>query len=168
MKLLRMSVRKYQVINDLLENKKDINIASLSPSFANALGNKLDTRTLILGNILKAGNRIRINAQIVDVKTEEIYKTYQVDGKSENDLFFMADSLSGMIRNYIRGWDAFKYIKQLIEIDGLNPLFWHQLGFAYYKLFEYEDAVGSWEQIFKIHKKWETDYSDPYVYFFDG
>lgn len=272
-----LSVRKYHAINDVLHNKKDINLATLSPSFAKDLGNKLDVKTLILGNILKAGNKIRINAQLVDAETEEIYKTYKVDGSSENDLFLLADSLSGMIKNYIeikkisddynspaiignsltnsseafkhyiRGWDAFKYmelesaiewfskaiendstfinayvfisyanlmygrsvqakywvnkaydrrddlaheeklaldqlyayfyespheeikyIKQLIEIDDLNPMYWHQMGFAYYKLFEYEDAVKSWEQIFRIHDKWGTDYSNPYVYFLMG
>ena len=96
-----LSVRKYQVINDVLNNKKDINIASLSPSFASDLAHKLDTRTLILGNILRAGNKIRITAQLVNAETEEIYKTYQVDGDSENDLFILADSLSVMIKNYI-------------------------------------------------------------------
>ena len=249
-----LSVRKYHAVNDVLSDKKDINLSSLSPSFVNVLGEKLDTKTLILGNILKAGNKIRINAQLVDAETEEIYKTYQVDGDSENDLFHLADDLSEKIKNYIeikkisdeylspeyqgnsmtnsseafknyiRGWDAFKYVelesavawftkaiqedstfinayvfntyanlmngrsgaakywvnkayeyradlaieeklaldqlyayfyetpyeeikylKQLIEIDEMNPLYWHQLGFAYYKLFEYEEAVKSWD-----------------------
>ncbi len=272
-----LSVRKYHAVNDVLSDKKDINLSSLSPSFVNVLGEKLDTKTLILGNILKAGNKIRINAQLVDAETEEIYKTYQVDGDSENDLFQLADDLSGKIKNYIeikkisdeylspeyqgnsmtnsseafknyiRGWDAFKYVelesavawftkaiqedstfinayvfntyanlmngrsgaakywvnkayeyradlaieeklaldqlyayfyetpyeeikylKQLIEIDEMNPMYWHQLGFAYYKLFEYEDAVKSWEQIFRIHEKWGTDYANPYPYFLLG
>jgi TolB-like protein/Tfp pilus assembly protein PilF len=272
-----LSVRKYQAVNDVLDNKKDVNLSSLSPSFINVLGQKLDTKTLILGNILKAGNKIRINAQLVDAETEEIYKTYQVDGTSENDLFKLADDLSGKIKNYIeiknisdeylspefqgnsmtnsseafknyiRGWDAFKYIelesavawftkaieedstfinayifnsyanlmngrtgsakywvnkayeyrsllaieeklaldqlyayfyetpyeeikylKQMLELDELNPMCWHQLGFAYYKLFDYEEAVRSWEQIFRIHEKWGTNYTNPYPYFLMG
>jgi len=272
-----LSVRKYQAVNDVLNNKKDVNLSSLSPSFINVLGQKLDTKTLILGNILKAGSKIRITAQLIDAETEEIYKTYQVDGNSENDLFNLADDLSGKIKNYIeikkisdqydspelqgnsmtnsseafknyiRGWDAFKYVelesavawftkaieedstfinayvfntyanlmngrsgaakywvnkayeyradlaieeklaldqlyayfyetpheeikylKQLIELDELNPMYWHQMGFAYYKLFEYEEAVESWEQIFSIHEKWGTDYANPYPYFLLG
>jgi TolB-like protein len=272
-----LSVRKYQAVNDVLDNKKDVNLSSLSPSFINVLGQKLDTKTLILGNILKAGNKIRITAQLVDAGTEEIYKTYQVDGDSENDLFNLADELAGQIKNYIeikkisdeylspeyhgnsmtnsseafknyiRGWDAFKYVelesavawftkaiqedstfiyayvfnsyanlmngrsgaakywvnkayeyradlaleeklaldqlyayfyetpyeeikylKQLIEIDEMNPMYLHQIGFAYYKLFEYEEAVKSWEQIFRIHEKWGTDYANPYPYFLLG
>jgi len=272
-----LSVRKYQAVNDVLNDKKDVNLSSLSPSFINVIGQKLDTKTLILGNILKAGTKIRINAQLVDAETEEIYKTYQVDGDSENDLFKLADDLSGKIKNYIeikkisdeylspefqgnsmtnsseafknyiRGWDAFKYVelesavawftkaisedstfinayvfntyanlmngrtgaakywvnkayeyrsllameeklaldqlyayfyetpneeikylKQLIELDEMNPMYWHQMGFAYYKLFEYEDAVRSWEHIISIHEKWGTKYANPYVYFLMG
>lgn len=79
-----LSVRKYHEVNDVLNNKKDISLSSLSPSFVHVLGQKLDTKTLILGNILKAGNKIRITAQLVDAETEEIYKTYQIDGDSEN------------------------------------------------------------------------------------
>ena len=272
-----LSVRRYQTINQALDNKKDLEFASLTPSLSTGLAKKLDTKTFVIGNILKSGNNIRINAQLLNAESEEIYKTYQVDGDSENDLFDLADSLSTMIRNYIeikkiseqynspevhgnalthsseafkyyiRGIDAFKYeelgsaidwfaeaikfdssftnayifssyanlmfgrnmqarywcdkayemkddlpmeeklavnqlnayynetpyeeikyIKQLIEIDELNPLYWHMRAFAHYKLFEYEDAVQSWEQIFKIHEKWGTNYSNPYAYFMMG
>jgi len=255
-----LSVRNYQAVNEVLHNKKDINMASLSSSFTSELGQKLETKTLILGNILSAGNKIRVNAQLVDAESEEIYKTYQINGDSEDDFFILADSLSGMVKNYmeikkisdqnnslgvsgnsltnsseafkhyIRGWDAFrymeleeaiswfskaievdsnfvnahvflsyanlmfgrdmqakqscrvayekredlplkekltldqlnayffetphdeiKYLKQLIGLDDMNPLYWHQLGFAYYKLFEYKDAILSWEQVLKIN-----------------
>ena len=64
--------------------------------------------------------------------------------------------------------EEIKYIKQLIEIDEMNPMYYHQLGFAYYKLFEYEDAVESWENIFRIHEKRGTNYANPYVYFLMG
>jgi len=272
-----LSVRNYQAVNEVLHNKKDINMASLSSSFTSELGQKLETKTLILGNILSAGNKIRVNAQLVDAESEEIYKTYQINGDSEDDFFILADSLSGMVKNYmeikkisdqnnslgvsgnsltnsseafkhyIRGWDAFrymeleeaiswfskaievdsnfvnahvflsyanlmfgrdmqakqscrvayekredlplkekltldqlnayffetphdeiKYLKQLIGLDDMNPLYWHQLGFAYYKLFEYKDAILSWEQVLKINEKWGTNYSNPYMYFLMG
>lgn len=50
----------------------------------------------------------------------------------------------------------------------MNPIYWHARGFAHFKLFEYEEAVKSWEQIFKIHEKWGTDYQNPYTYFMLG
>jgi tetratricopeptide (TPR) repeat protein len=103
-----LSVRQYQAMYTILENKRNISYASLTPSLASELALKLETRTFILGNILKAGNKIRVNAQLVNAETEEIYKTYQVDGNTEDDIFAMADSLSGLIRNYLE-------IKKLIE-----------------------------------------------------
>ena len=241
-----LSVRKYQAINNVLENNVQLNFASLTPGLTKEISDKLDAKTMITGNILKAGHKIRINAQLVEAGSNEIYKTYQVDGNSEDELFAMADSLSAMIKNYIEiknitdrynspelrgisyttsseafkyyihGLDAFKYIelesavewfskaveadstfinayvyaayanlmfgsdrqakqwcnlaynkrnglpteeklivdqlnayfnetpheeikyvKQLIEMDDKNPLYWHMLGFAHYKLMEY-------------------------------
>ena len=272
-----LSVRKYQAINTVLDEKININMASLSPTFAREVANKLDTKTFILGNILKAGDQIRITAQLVDAETEEIYKTYQVDGDKENDVFTMADSLSGLIKNYIEikkyteetdapgirgvsftssseafkyylnGIEAFtqldmggavdwlskaietdssfinpyvflsyayqmrgnsgqakywiskaieqrenlpteeqlildhlnayyfetpneeiKYARQLTEIDELNSLYWHQLGFAHYKLQEYEEAVSYWERALEIPENWGTYYRNPFLYFIMG
>jgi TolB-like protein/Tfp pilus assembly protein PilF len=272
-----LSVRKYQAINSVLEKTAKVSMASLSPSAASDIANKLETRTFILGNILKAGEKIRINAQLVDAETEEIYKTYQVDGNNEDNVFAMADSLSGLIKNfieikkyaeesdapgirgvsftssseafkyYLNGIDAFtqldmggavdwfskaidtdssfinpyvfisyayqlmgnsrqskywvtkanewreflpleeqlildhinayyfetpneemKYARQLIEIDDLNPLYWHQLGFAHYKLLEYKEAVDYWEKALEIPEKWGTYYRNPFIYFLMG
>jgi tetratricopeptide (TPR) repeat protein len=101
-------VRQYQAIYNILEGERSISYASLTPSLASELALKLDTKTFIIGNILKAGNKIRINAQLINAETEEIYKTYQVDGNTEDDIFTMADSLSRMIQNHLE-------IKKLVE-----------------------------------------------------
>ena len=101
-------VRQYQAIYNILEGKRNISYASLTPSLASEVALKLETRTFIIGNILKARKKIRVNAQLINAETEEIYKTYQVDGNTEDDIFDMADSLSGMIKNYLE-------IKKLVE-----------------------------------------------------
>ena len=269
-----MSVRNYQAVRNVLESSKDVNVVSFTPSIKKDLAGKLETRTLITGNILKAGNKLRANAQLVDAETDEIYKTYQVEGNSEDDIFHMADTLSGLIKNYIEirkiseqynspviqgnkitssseafkyylhAYDAFryteintaidwfvkaieidssftnayilltyayllsgndrmakqlcktayskrdeanaegqllldqmnayffespyeeiKYAKQLISLDEFNPMYWHLMGFAYYKLFEYEDAIKSYERALEIHEKWGTPYGNPFLYF---
>ncbi|MEN8122872.1 MAG: hypothetical protein ABFS35_21210 [Bacteroidota bacterium] len=272
-----LSVRQYQAINNILYNRKNLNFASLTPDLLSDLSNKLETKTFILGNILKAGDKIRANAQLIDAKTEEIYKTYQVDGDSENDIFKMADSLSALIKNYIEikkfagqyvtdeiyggistnsseafkyyihGYDAIidiepqlatewfskaiqtdssfinayvllsyayqlmgnnkkskhwvkraykkreglpietrlildhlnayfhetpneeiKYLKQLLEVNKLNTMYWHQLAFAYFKLKEYDNATLNWDQAFAIHEKRGTSFHNPLVYFVAG
>jgi len=103
-----LQVRQYMTMSTLLGQKKNDNQASLSPTQARSLALNLDTRTFVLGNIMKAGEKIRINAQLLNSETEEIYKTYQVDGSTEKDLFILSDSLAGLIRNYLE-------IKKLAE-----------------------------------------------------
>ena len=101
-------VRQYQTMSTLLDKKNVATYASLTPSIASDLALSLETRTFILGKILKAGNKIRVNAQLVNSETEEIFKTFKVEGYTEDDIFVMADSLSGLIKNYLE-------IKKLAE-----------------------------------------------------
>ena len=268
-----LSVRQYQTMYSIFESKRNLSYASITPSVARELALKLETSTFILGNILKAGNKIRVNAQLVNAETEEIYKTYEVDGDTEDDIFTMADSLSGLIKNYleikklieeydspdihglyltnsseafqyfIRGYNAFmdsdqqaaiewlskaietdsgfigayvllsftyrvwgydklakywcnmaykkrdelplkgklmvdylnayyfetpndqiKYLKQILEIEELNPTYWFLLGLAYYMQHQYKDAAISFEKTLEIHKTWGTTYRNPWTY----
>jgi len=269
-----LAVRQYQTMYSILESNKTSNYASITPSIASKLASNLQTRTFILGKILKAGKKIRLNVQLVNTGTEEVYKTYQVEGKAEDDVFILADSLSGLIRNYleikkmteelnspviresiytnsseayryfIHGWDAFmdldfqiaikwlsmaietdsnfimaygtmsytymvsgndrqakywcnkvytkrdelplkeklmidhlhayyfampneeiNYLKQFLEIDELNPTYWYLLGLAYYqKLENYEDAIINLEKALEIHRKWGSNYRNPWIY----
>ncbi len=272
-----LSVRQYQSVNNLVNNKMEMNTASFTPSFGKNIANDLESKTFILGNILKAGMKIRINASLMDTDTEEIYKTFQIDGLSENDLFGIADSLSHLIRNYIEiqkildeenklesrsiatthSSDAFKYyihgfnalmeielssaadwflrsieedsmfispyvmlaytyasmgnnrmsksvcdqvsiksenasleqqliikqlnayfyetpneeikcFKQLLEIDDLNPMYWHLMGSSHYRILEYEEALKCWEKAVEIPQKWGTHFHNPYIYFLMG
>lgn len=264
-----LSVRQFQTMYAAYEDKKNVSYASIPPSAANELALKLETRTFITGNILKAGNKIRINAKLINSETEEIFKTYQVDGKTEDDFFAMADSLSGLIKNYleieklaeqtnlpdfrgsfitnsaeafqyyIHGYNAFldynydatrewwsksieadsgfitpyvflaymldanqgkelcklaykkrdglplkgklmvdylnaiyfetpkeviKYLKQILEIEELNPVYWFLLGREYYSIDQYGDAVIYFEKVLDICKKWGTNFMNPVLY----
>lgn len=96
-----LQVRRYQTMSTILAQKKNVNQASVSPSLAGELARDLETKTYILGKIMRAGTRIRINAQLVNVNTEEIYKTYQVDCMNEEAIFAASDSLGAIIRNYL-------------------------------------------------------------------
>ena len=96
-----LQVRRYQTMTNILAQKKNVNQASVSPSFAGEVARDLESKTYILGKIMKAGNRIRINAQLVNADTEQIYKTYQVDCTNEEAIFAVSDSLGTIIRNYL-------------------------------------------------------------------
>ncbi len=273
-----ISVRQYEAVSGALEDVKDVNYASLTPVLAGEIADRLDTRTLVMGSILKAGTIVRINAQLQDTETEEIYKTYLVEGHAEDDLFAMADSLSDLIRNFVeikkitedentpiyravtyRGSaEAFRYFihgmdalmeemdmpksiawlnraietdstfitayvflsyayaqagntgpskywcdqayarranlpiadkllaehlhavyyefpeeniriaQQLVDLDDMNPMYYHLLATEYYKIDEFDEAVPLWERALEIHREWGTDWANPYIYFMMG
>ena len=96
-----LSVRLAQPINDILGREIQISYASIEPSFATDIATKLKANTVIIGNIHKSGNQIRITANLMDSGTEEMYKSFEVDGDSENDFFIITDSLSSLILNYL-------------------------------------------------------------------
>jgi tetratricopeptide (TPR) repeat protein len=86
---------------DILESTGQTAYASITPSIASDIALKLETNTFIVGNIMKAGDQIRISAQLRDASSEIVYKSYEVDGNLNDDFFGMTDSLSNILKNYL-------------------------------------------------------------------
>jgi len=96
-----LAVRQPQTMLDVLESIRKENYASLSPEIGRDIAQKLETNSFIQGNILRSGDIIRISAQLIDANSEEVYKTFNVNGKAEEDLMNMSDSLSSLLKNYL-------------------------------------------------------------------
>ncbi len=95
-----LKVRQIESITGLLQNKGLTDYSSITPSIASNISQKLDANVFIQGNINQGGYTIRINAQLVDSKTEESFKSFQINGSAENILLII-DSLSVMIKNFL-------------------------------------------------------------------
>lgn len=95
-----LSVRQYQSTNSVASQRME-NYAGFSPRFAKEVAMKLDVRNLVRGTLMKAGGQVRMDAQIIDAQSNEIYKTFLVQGSSEDDFFLMMDTLSLLIKNYV-------------------------------------------------------------------
>lgn len=95
-----LKVSQTESVENLLKNKGLINYSSITPSVASTISQKLDANIFIYGNINQAGNTIRVNAQVIDSKTEESFKSFQLEGKAENILPII-DSLSVLIKNFL-------------------------------------------------------------------
>ena len=93
-----LKVRQFGSITYLLKSKGLSNYASITPSVAGSISQKLDTDVFINGSIKQAGGTVRINAQLIESKTGESFKSFQIDGSAENILHII-DSLSVMIKN---------------------------------------------------------------------
>ena len=95
-----LRVRQIESITGLIQGKGLTNYASITPSVASTISQKLDANIFIYGSIKQADAIIRVNAQLIDSKTREAFKSFQIDGVPENILHII-DSLSGMIRNFL-------------------------------------------------------------------
>jgi TolB-like protein/Tfp pilus assembly protein PilF len=93
-----LKVRQMQTINVLIQSQGLINYASITPSIARNISLKLEAEVFIYGSIKEAGSILRINAQLVDSKTEEVFKSFQIDEPPEKILHII-DSISALVRN---------------------------------------------------------------------
>jgi len=93
-----LEVRQLATITGILRSKGLEDYASISPSFASSISKKLNANVLIYGSINQAGNLIRLNAQLINPKSREIFHSVQVQGPGE-DIMFLMDTLSAMIKN---------------------------------------------------------------------
>jgi len=97
-----LKVRQIESINFLLQSKGLTNYASITPSVASSISQKLDANVFIYGSINQAGSRIRVNAQLINSKSEEVFKSFQIEGSyKEENIFQIIDSLSEEIENYL-------------------------------------------------------------------
>jgi tetratricopeptide (TPR) repeat protein len=95
-----LKVSQTESINNLIQSKSLTNYASITPSFASTISQKLDANVFIYGNINKEGTIIRLNAQLYDTKTEEVFKSFQIEGNSEK-IMPVIDTLSAMIKDFL-------------------------------------------------------------------
>jgi tetratricopeptide (TPR) repeat protein len=95
-----LRVKQTESINSILKSNSLNNYASLTPSLASAVSQKLDATVFIYGSIKQVGKTIRVNAQLIDSKTEDTFKSFQIDGTAENILYTI-DSLSKITMNFL-------------------------------------------------------------------
>jgi tetratricopeptide (TPR) repeat protein len=93
-------VRQIESISDLIQSKGLNNYASITPTIASDISQKLKTNIFIYGSIKQVGTTIRLNAQLIDNKSGETYKSFQIDGTADN-ILQITDSLSIMVKNFL-------------------------------------------------------------------
>jgi TolB-like protein len=96
-----LSVRQHQTMYEILQSTEHVNYTSITTSVASDISRKLQANTFISGSIKSAGEKIYINAHLSDADTEEIYRTFQIDGNTEEDIITVTDSLSKLVRNFL-------------------------------------------------------------------
>jgi TolB-like protein len=97
-----LKIRHKESISSLLENKGVTDYAIIEPKLAGAISQKLDANVFIYGNISKTGSVVRINSQLVNSKTKEVFKSFQIDCRLKRDsILKIIDSMSMLVKNYL-------------------------------------------------------------------
>jgi tetratricopeptide (TPR) repeat protein len=94
------NIRSYELLRNFLKNESISYLSSITPYVGSNISKKLNADVFILGDIHKSGRIIRLNAQLIDSKTEEIIRSFQAEGVSES-IMYTIDSLAEMVRNYL-------------------------------------------------------------------
>jgi tetratricopeptide (TPR) repeat protein len=95
-----LSVRQMQSVLTILESHDLTNYASITPAIARSVSQKLDANVFVQGSINQIGEITRLNAQLIDSKTEEVFKSFQLDGSTEN-IIQLADSLTTLVKDFL-------------------------------------------------------------------
>ncbi|MCK7460983.1 MAG: hypothetical protein MZU84_02395 [Sphingobacterium sp.] len=81
-------------------NKGFRDLASITPAAASGISRKLDANVFVYGTVNNAGSTVRLNAQLVNTKTREVFKSFQINGPMEEEsIFKIIDSLSLLVKN---------------------------------------------------------------------
>ena len=95
-----LKIRQTESVLSLLDNADLTTYASLTPALARSISQKLDANVFVQGSINQIGEKTRLNARLIDSKTEEVFKSFQIEGSPEN-ILLLSDSLSKNIRDYL-------------------------------------------------------------------
>jgi AraC-like DNA-binding protein/Tfp pilus assembly protein PilF/TolB-like protein len=97
-----LKLKQSEQISALLKSKGLSNYASLTPNIAGRISKKAEASTFIFGRILKSGSSIRVDAQLANTRTKEVYKSFQIERPSKEEFVFqIIDSLSIQIKNFL-------------------------------------------------------------------
>ena len=95
-----LKVRQAESINNMIQSGGYTDYASITPSVARTISQKLDAHVFICGSINLAGATLRINAQLIDSKSDVVFKAFQIDGTADK-ILPVIDSLTLEVKNFL-------------------------------------------------------------------
>ena len=95
-----LKVRTKETMNMALRTNKLAEDASFTPDIAVAISKNLDADIFVYGSIKLAGPFIRVDAQLIDTKTKEVFKSFRKDASPEKILQTI-DTLAIQLKNFL-------------------------------------------------------------------
>ena len=169
-----LKVRQTESVTRFMQSKGYTYYASITPSDANDIALKLNTELYVSGSISQERNMIRINAQLLDSKTNEILKTFQLDGIASS-ILKITDSLSVVMRNFLIINDLSKEItpdwRHIISSVSPEAFQYFILGDQAFNNGDYPTAIKLYSQVVSLdsnfilaYRKLSVAYLDDFQY----
>jgi AraC-like DNA-binding protein/tetratricopeptide (TPR) repeat protein len=97
-----LKVKRKENINALLQTGGLTKYASITPDFAGKISQKLDANLFIYGSIMQTGSKIKLEAQLIGSKTNEILRSFEINGPFSGEISFdLMDSLRKRVTDYL-------------------------------------------------------------------
>ena len=97
-----LKVRHKDAIKSLLQSHVNSEFASISPAIAGSISRKLDADIFIYGTLKKAGTLLRVDAQLIDAKTKDVLKSFELNKPYKEEVIFsITDSLRKKVTDFL-------------------------------------------------------------------
>ncbi|MFC1547044.1 hypothetical protein ACFL5M_00825 [Candidatus Neomarinimicrobiota bacterium] len=91
----------FDILDGLTRVKEMVKSAGLNLDAMQSVGERAQVENLILGEILKAGSRLRLSVRVVLAESGEVLFATQTNGDTEDDLFTMAEELAQAVQDHL-------------------------------------------------------------------
>jgi AraC-like DNA-binding protein/TolB-like protein/Tfp pilus assembly protein PilF len=97
-----LKIRQNEALSSQSQNTGIARFANISPILAGNVLKKLNTSLYINGSIKKADSIIRLDAQLIDARTQEILKAFEINGQDDQyKVIHLTDSLRKEITDFL-------------------------------------------------------------------
>jgi serine/threonine protein kinase/tetratricopeptide (TPR) repeat protein len=151
-----------QRLFDILKQMGKEDAESVNRSVATEIAKRAGVKTMLLGSIIKIGEKIRITSQLTDVQTGTIISPEQVEGQSYDDVFEMVDTLTEKIGRKMEVLSA-KGDEQRFKItdvttNSLEAYKYYQKGQENFWRREYQTAEENFQKAVEVDRTFATAY----------
>jgi AraC-like DNA-binding protein/tetratricopeptide (TPR) repeat protein/TolB-like protein len=97
-----LKVTRKEEIHAFLSTQSNAEYASVTPFLAAELSNKLNAGMFIYGCIIEAGSSIRLTAELINTKTKEVLKSFEIKTPVKGEINFeIIDSLRTAVTDFL-------------------------------------------------------------------
>jgi len=151
-----------QRLFDILKQMEKPDIETIDKKTATEVALKAGVQAMLLGSIMKIGDKVIINSHLTDAESGSIIDSAQAEGGNiENDIFGMVDKLTAEIGSnlgvYSKGKDQGLKITD-VSTDSLQAYRYYQKGLQEMYRFKFTDAAANFQKAVDIDSSFATAY----------